>query len=290
MPTRRRLVWTAALVAAFVGSFSAVGASDLPVVFVGIPPQKFVVEQLAGRQVRVEVMLPPGASPATYEPTPRQMAALNGALIYFQVGVPFEDSVLSKVSRLMPRLEVVDCREGVTLVPMEGSDHGHGHDPLDPHFWLDPTAMEKLVETTARVLRETIPGTADDIEASLPRLISALKATDQQIAVELQPFIGRDILVFHPAYGYFTRRYGLVQIAIETEGKTPTARQLGKIVDGLSDRKTPAIVVQPQFSETAARRIADALGCELITLDPLAEDYLVNLEHMANEIAASMVN
>lgn len=289
MPPRRLLLWITALAAACFGTLPAAGASDLPVVFVSIPPQKFVVEQLADRRVRVEVMLPPGASPATYEPTPRQLAALNGAAIYFRIGVPFEDSVLSKVAALMPDLEVVDCRKGVTLVPMEGRDHGHGHGPLDPHFWLDPTAMAKLVETTARALKEAIPGSAGDIEASLSRLIAALEATDRRIAGQLRPFTGRDLLVFHPAYGYFTRRYGLVQIAIETEGKSPTARQIAAIVDGLNGRNAHAVFVQPQFSETAARRIADALGCRMITLDPLAEDYLVNLELMADTIAASMV-
>jgi len=290
VPTRRRLVWISCLAVLAFGSVFEVGASDLPIVFVSIPPQKFVIEKLAGEQVHVEVMLPPGASPATYEPTPRQMAALNGALIYFRIGVPFEGSVLSKVATLMPHLEVVDCRKGVTLVPMEGGDHGHEHGPLDPHFWLDPIAMEKLVETTARALRETFPRTTDEIDASLPRLVEELEATDRRIAAEMLPFKGRRLLVFHPAYGYFTRRYGLVQIAIETEGKTPTARQLAEVVGGLDDRDAHAIFVQPQFSVTAARRIADALGCRLIPLDPLAEDYLVNLEHMASTIAASMVN
>lgn len=289
MPTARLFVWITALAAAGLGSLPAAGTSEPPVVFVSIPPQKFVVEHLAEGRVRVEVMLPPGASPATYEPTPRQIAALNGAAIYFQVGVPFEDSVLSKVSTLMPDLEVVDCRKGVTLVPMEGRDHGHGHGPLDPHFWLDPTAMAKLVATTARVLSEVVPDSAGDIEASLSRLIAALDATDRRIAAELRPFAGRDLLVFHPAYGYFARRYGLVQIAIETEGKSPTARQIAEIVDGLSGRNARAVFVQPQFSEAAARRVADALGCRMITLDPLAEDYLVNLEIMADKIAASMV-
>jgi len=102
------------------------------------------------------------------------------------------------------------------------------------------------------------------------------------------PFRGRTLLVFHPAYGYFARRYGLVQIAVESEGKAPSSRQLAEIVDSLRDRNTPAIFVQPQFSQTAARRVADALGCQVVMLDPLAEEYLVNLESMAERIATAM--
>jgi zinc transport system substrate-binding protein len=286
----RSLCCIAAIVIAAGGSPTAAQASDLPVVFVSIPPQKFVVEQLAGQQVRVEVMLPPGASPATYEPTPRQMAALNGAVLYFQIGVPFEGPVLSKISTLMPDLEIVDCRRGITLARMEGGSDGHGHGPLDPHFWLDPTALATLAQTTARALRERVPGAAVGVNSSLPTLLRSIDETDLRIGKRLKPFAGRDLVVFHPAYGYFARRYGLVQIAVEAGGKAPSARQLAKIVERLQGRGAPAIFVQPQFSQTAAGRVADALGSRLIVLDPLAENYLVNLESMAEKIAAVLVS
>ncbi len=285
-----RLLSVAALVMAVLVSPPQARAADLPVVFVSIPPQKFVVEQLAGDLVRVEVMLPSGASPATYEPTPRQMAALNEAVVYFQIGVPFEGPVLAKISDLMPALEIVDCRQGIVLVPMEIGDDGHDHGPLDPHIWLDPMAMKTVASTTAWALGERMPGSAAGIESSLLRLLLAIDETDLRIGSKMKDFAGRDLLVFHPSFGYFTRRYELVQIAIEPGGKAPSARQLAEIVNSLRGRETPAIFVQPQFSQTAARRVADALGCQLVVLDPLAEDYLVNLENMADRIAAAMVS
>ncbi len=267
---------------------AAARSTDRPVVFVSIPPQKFVVEHLAGGQVQVEVMLPPGASPATYEPTPRQMAALTGADLYLQIGVPFEGPVLGKISTVAPGLEVVDCRQGIQLDPMENHDDDHGHGPLDPHIWLDPIRMKTVARTTARVLSEKFPAAAAGIERSLTGLLAAIDATDRRVQARLEPFKGRDLLVFHPAYGYFARRYGLVQRAVESGGKAPSSRQLAEIVDGLHDRNTPAIFVQPQFSQTAARRVADALGCQVVMLDPLAEQYLVNLETMADTIATEM--
>lgn len=287
-PTRRLLLWlTVAVVSAF-GLIPSVGASDAPVVFVSIPPQKFVVEKLAGDLVRVEVMLPPGASPATYEPTPRQIAVLNRALLYLQIGVPFEGPVLSKVSTIMPGLEIVDCRVGVTLAPIENGDDGHNHGPMDPHIWLDPAVMKMVARTTARALGATLPDAAAGIDEKLRRLLAAIDETDLRIEKTLKPFAGRDLLVFHPAFGYFTRRYGLVQVAVEAGGKAPSPRQLAEVVDSLSGRATPAIFVQPQFSQTAARRIADALHCQVVVLDPLAEDYLDNLEQMAARIAAAL--
>lgn len=273
-----------------IAVFFPAAAADLPLVFVSIPPQKYLADHLAGGHARVEIMLPPGASPATYEPTPRQMAALNGAVLYLQIGVPFEGPVLAKISTLAPGLEVVDCRQGVTLVPMEGGDDGHGHGPLDPHIWLDPMKMKTVARTTAGALSQRLPAAAAGIESRLAILLEAIDATDRRVAARLAPFKGRDLLVFHPAYGYFARRYGLVQDAVEAGGKAPSTRQLAEIVKGLGDRPTPAIFVQPQFSQTAARRVADALGCQVVVLDPLAEEYLANLETMAERIASAMVN
>jgi len=288
VPTPRLLPLAVVLLLAVAVSIPAATAAELPVVFVSIPPQKYLVEHLVGGHARVEVMLPPGGSPATYEPTPRQMAALNEAVLYFQIGVPFEGSILSRISTLGPSLQVVDCRQGITLVPMEGSDDGHGHGPLDPHIWLDPIRMKTVARTTATALSERVPAAAADINSLLPGLLEAIDEADRRVAARLAPFRERDLLVFHPAYGYFARRYGLVQIAVEAEGKAPSARQLAEIVKGLGDRPIPAIFVQPQFSQTAAQRVADALGCQVVVLDPLAEQYLANLEMMAERIATAM--
>lgn len=290
LPSQRFFRIAGALLMAIAGATHAVSAVDLPVVFVSIPPQKFLVEHLVGGHARVEVMLPPGASPATYEPTPRQMAALNAAILYFQIGVPFEGPVLAKIPTLAPDLEVVDCRQGISLVPMEGGDDEHGHGPLDPHIWLDPIRMKMVARTTARTLSEKVPAAAADIEGSLTSLLEAIDETDRRVEARLAPFKGRELLVFHPAYGYFARRYGLVQIAVEAGGKAPSARQLAEIVEGLGDRMTPAIFVQPQFSRTTAQRVADALGCQVVVLDPLAENYPANVETMAERIAAAMEN
>ena len=270
---------------ALLATATTVFATEPPTVFVSIPPQKFIVEHIAGDGVAVQVMLPPGASPATYEPTPRQMAALNRAVLYFQIGAPFEGPVVARISTLMPDLEIVDCRTGIILEAMDHAAHGHGTDHPDPHIWLDPNRMQIVARTMAAALHRAMPENATTIEENLNQLLTAIDSVDQRISSALAPFAGRDVLVFHPAYGYFTRRYNLVQIAVESEGKAPSARQLAKIVDGLGDQETAAIFVQPQFSQTTAQRLADALGCRLVELDPLAEDYLRNLEEMARRIA-----
>jgi zinc transport system substrate-binding protein len=257
-------------------------------VFVSIPPQAFLVEWLAGYLVQVDVLLPPGASPATYEPTAKQMAALDHAQLYLQIGAPFEGPILAKVSELMPELRVVDCRAGVELEPIGGGGHDHGAGLLDPHIWLDPQRMKIIASTTADALEALLPDEAPGIEERLATLHRAIDDTDARVAALLAPFAGRPLLVFHPAYGYFTRRYGLIQMAVEVDGKAPSARRLATVVDELRQQPVPALFVQPQFSRSAAERVANALDCELVELDPLAGDYLANLEIMADRIAGGL--
>jgi zinc transport system substrate-binding protein len=281
----------AGLALAAVGQAGApAGAADPEtVVFVGIPPLEFVVERLAGEFVTVEVLLPPGASPHTYEPSPRQMAALDRAALYLQIGVPFEGPFLDKVKSVVDELRIVDCRRGIELVPVEGGEaHDHGHDFLDPHIWLDPARMQQVAANAAQALKELLPERSPEIDRNLLALELALRETDRRVAEVLARHNGRTMAVLHPAYGYFARRYGLEQLAVEVEGKAPSARQLTAVVDRLENHPLRAIFVQPQFSKTAAQRIADALGCDLVELDPLAADYLANLERMAGRIAASL--
>jgi zinc transport system substrate-binding protein len=257
-------------------------------VYVSIPPQAFLVEQLAEDLVQVEVLLPPGASPATYEPTPRQMAALERSQLYLQIGAPFEGPLLAKISDLMPDLHVVDCRIGIELETIGEGGHTHESGSLDPHIWLDPQRMKIVATTTAMALRGLQPDEASIIDRRLAELLASMDASHRRVAELLATFEGRTILVFHPAFGYFTRRYGLHQSAVEVDGKAPTARGLARVVSDLGDHRARALFIQPQFSRTSAERVADALGCELVELDPLAGDYLVNLELMGERIAEAL--
>ena len=257
-------------------------------VYVSIPPQAYLVDALAGNLVQVDILLPPGASPATYEPTPKQMAVLDSAQLYLQIGSPFEGPILEKVAELMPELRVVDCRAGVELEPMDGSGHDHDAGLLDPHIWLDPRRMKIIASTTADALKALLPGEALGIKERLAVLHRAIDDTDERVAAVLAPFAGRTLLVFHPAYGYFTRRYGLIQMAVEVDGRAPSARRLTAVVGELRHQPVPALFVQPQFSRSAAERVANALDCDLVELDPLAGDYLANLETMADRIAGAL--
>ncbi len=280
------LSWLAAL----LFGIAPVQAAERPLVMVSIAPIKYLVEEIAGDFVDVEVLLPGGASPATYEPTPRQMVSLDRAQLYLQIGVPFEGPLLRKAAGLMPDLRIVDCRAGIELVPVAEGGHSHGAEYLDPHIWLDPQRMMIIAASTAEAIRALEPTASQTIGRNLDTLLQTIEDADRGAAALLGGFDGREVLVFHPAYGYFTRRYGLRQVAVEDEGKAPSARRLATIMQSVGGRDVPAIFVQPQFSTTAAQRIADALGCEVVELDPLAEDWPANIVKIATRIAAALEN
>ena len=148
--------------------------------------------------------------------------------------------------------------------------------------------MKTIADTTAKALQVLLPEEAPAIEERLATLHAAIDDTDKRVAEALAPFAGQTLLVFHPAYGYFARRYGLIQRAIEVDGKAPSARRLAMVVDEVRQQPVPVLFVQPQFSRAAAERVAAALDCQLVELDPLAGDYLANLETMAGRIVGAL--
>lgn len=290
--------WVTAAIAAaallIVGHGNCVDASGRPSVAVSILPQKEFVERIAGARVRVEVLVQPGQSPATYEPTPKQMTHLAEADLWIRIGVPFERSVLRNVADVAPQLRVIDGTDGIALRRMDdesipsdsrlGSEHVHR---LDPHFWLDPTLVKRHALTIADTLCDLSPIDCEHFESNFENFRHDLDAVDRRVAATLAPIAGRDLFVFHPAYGYFAGRYGLRQIAVEVGGKQPTSRQLAALIDAARASGIRALFIQPQYSGGSARAVADAMGVALVELDPLAAEYIKNLDTMAARIVAS---
>lgn len=296
-----------AIAALFVTCCSARAVPDqtVPAVrtFVSILPQRAFVQRIGGERVSVDVLVQPGQSPATYDPTPRQMAALGRAGLFFRIGVPFENGLLPRIRGSMPDLKIVDTREGVPLRVMEahghdGHDHAHEHtqehgaehaqEGRDPHIWLSPKLVMVQAHTICGALSEHDPEGKALYEANLRAFLIELDELDSRVAAILEPVKGGTMLVFHPSWGYFADAYGLEQWAIEVEGKTPGARQLAEIMDRAEEQGVKAIFVQPQFSRRAAEVVANAIRADVKAIDPLAEDYMVNLEAVARAVREAL--
>ncbi len=257
-------------------------------VAVSILPQKRFVEKLAGEEVRVLVMVGPGQSPATYEPTPKQMTALAGVELYFSTGLPFERIWLPRIQQACDGLQIVDPTRDIPRRVMT-SHHGHDHEgERDPHFWTNPRLVAHSLPALAEALAAANPASADLYRANADAFATELEALHQELAELLAPAEGRAFLVFHPSWGYFADAYGLRQLPIEIEGKTPGARSLAETIERARENGVKAIFVQRQFAGGAARAVADALDAELIPVDPLSEDYCDNLRLTARAFAEAL--
>lgn len=284
---------------------SAAATAARPVVAVTIPPQKWLVEKLAGDLVRVVVVVEPNANHETYQPTDRQASEVMRASVYFAIGLPLERTRWFEAVR--GRLRVVDCTVGVERRELEGHAHDHGHahdggndganshghvcsaDGRDPHIWTSPAALKVQARTMAAALAEIVPASSDAIRERLAGLERELDTLDASLRTTLAPCRGKAIFVFHPAWGYFTDAYALRQVAIEHEGKPPTDHELTELQRTARAEGASVVFVQPQISSKAADAVASAVNGRVEKIDPLAEDVPANLRKVAEAIAKGCV-
>ena len=273
-------------------------AAEKVSVFVSILPQRYFLERIGGDAVEVSVMVMPGASPATYEPTPRQMAGLTRAKAYFSIGVPFEKTWLPRIEAANPAMTVVHTDEGIHKQPIgghhhhegaadhehadhdhAGHDHGHHHGMLDPHIWLSPVLAKTMAGNICRGLSTVDPAHRAAYEANLEGLLRDIEALEGRMRAILDkvPANKRVFMVFHPSWGYFAKDFGLKQIPIEADGKEPSPRDLAKIVTEGREQGIDVVFVQPQFSDRSAKVIAAEMGARVVPLNPLAGDWADNM-------------
>jgi zinc transport system substrate-binding protein len=281
------------------GSGTAFSANAKLTLFASILPQRYFIERIAGDRAQVRIMVEPGASPATYEPKPRQMARLSEAAAYFAVGVPFERVWLSKIAVANPAMRVVHTDHGVEKIPM--TPHHHDMDPErhptemqtggipDPHIWTSPALVMLQARNIFTALVEIDPAHRRHYVKNYGSFIRELVDLDTRL---LQVFsrTGRlnRFMVFHPSWGYFADAYGLKQIPIEIEGKTPKPAQLAALVEHARQLNVRVIFVQPQFSTQSAQLIAREIGGRVVPADPLSPDWAENLKKQAEAFRAAM--
>lgn len=252
------------------------------IVFVSVPPQKYAAEKIGGDLIDVRIMVSPGASPATYEPRPSQMAALTKAKLYFAVGVPFEKAWLPRLVGRNQDLKVIHTETGLTVKADHDHDHSHGRGGLDPHIWLDPKLTKAAAAKMAAALIEIDPANQATYRANLAALQAEADNLDRRLTdlTAGRPRPAR-IMVYHPAWGYFCRAYGFTQLAVQREGKDPKPRQLAELIETARKLGVKTVFVQPQFSDRAARAIAKAVGGRVVPADPLNQDWAANLVRAA---------
>ena len=271
---------------------------------VSILPQKTFVEAIGGDKVNVSLMVKPGNSPHSYEPKPSQMKEIADADIYFAIDVEFENAWLPRFKSHNKNMKIVDLDEGITKIAIaehsadkdehheHEDDHGHhNHDDHkhkngDPHIWTSPSNVKIIAKNIFQALSKTDKKNKSYYEKNYKKFIDHISKTDKKIKKILSNVDkGAKFMVFHPAWGYFAKEYDLMQIAIESGGKSPKPKILQHLIKEAKEENVKAVFTAPEFSTKAAKTIADQLHIPVIKVSPLNPKWSQNLQKLAQAIA-----
>lgn len=303
--------------------FSTPGyAAERVEVFVSIAPIQWLVEKVGQERVNSHSLVSTGQEPHTFEPTPKQIGRLSQAKIWFTTGLQFEHQLYSRIENINKTLKIVDITGSISKLPMNGekyhddqanameAEHGHQdehqhadddgehgdvhhekaheHGEYDPHVWLSPPNLKIMADEIAKTLAAADKAAGDFYTKNAKALHEKLDAVHARITTLLQPYAGSSFFVYHPSFGYFADTYGLKQRAVEVDGKAPTPRQLKRLIEHARQKEMQVIFVQPQFDPKSADAIAQAIGGNVVPLNPLHGHVIENLMTMAENISSAM--
>ncbi len=284
----KKLIALYIIAAIFVACNSKNAKKEKPgnIITVSILPEKTFVEKIGGDDFVVNVLIPPGESPATYTLLPSQLKDISNSAIWFRIGyIGFEYSWKEKISETNPEMKVVNLSEGLDLIAAEhdeGGDHEHA-EGVDPHVWLSPALVKQMAKKILDELTLLKPEKSEVYKINYLRFVKEIDLLNVEIRNLLKDYAGRKIIVFHPSLTYYAREYGLEQYALETGGKEPTPQQLAAIVEIAKKENIKVIYIQSEFDREHARVFAEEIGGKIIQvrpLDPAWEENLKMITHI----------
>jgi len=259
-------------------------------VFVSIPPQKYVVEQIGGDLVEVTSLLGEGDNPHNFSASPGVIKKLSSAALYFQVELPFEKVIVEKIKDYKLALEFKSHDLGVKKLSSAGhhkcsSDCAHEtEEGVDRHFWVSALNAVVMAENTVQALSEKRPELKKQFLTNFNRFKKRFLAFHELNSKVLQHYAGRAFYVYHPAFGYFADEFGLQQKAVEVEGKKPSPRQLIKLIREAKSAGVKTVVTQNQFDQRAAAKVAAAIDGNVVEVNPLQEDLYQTLTKLTEAV------
>jgi zinc transport system substrate-binding protein len=255
------------------------------VVAVTIPPEQEFVERVGGDHVRVVLLVPQGADPHTYEPTPGVLADVAAADMYAAVGsgIEFELAWKDKIASLNPDMLVVDCSRGIDLI----SAVEDGEEGTDPHIWVSPKNAKVMVENIRQGLIEVDPENAETYSRNAEAYQEELDALDTEIAGALAESGVKKVMVYHSSWAYLARDYGFEEVPIESEGKEPSPQRIEDLITQAKEEQVRVIFASPEHSTRSAEVIADEIGGTVVLVSPLEKDFLENMRGVASAFAES---
>jgi zinc transport system substrate-binding protein len=250
-------------------AFSGIGsaAEKIPV-FVSVAPQKLFVQKIGREWVSVQVMVQVGANPATYEPKPKQMTDLSKTKAYFAIGVPFEDIWLDRISAANPEMKVVHTDRDVAKLPMAAHYHHDSDDAYGATGEHHEHGDHSKADANPHGLDPHIWLSPPLVKIQIRSILSTLKAIDP---------------LHQDAYEVNYRRFVAEIDQLDGRLRKTFEGHLGLRKEGIK-----VVFVQPQFSTKSARLVAKEIGGQVAFADPLAEDWAVNLQAVADRFNAAL--
>ena len=284
-------------------AFITILNASKPELTVNILPQKYFVEKIVKDKFEINVMVKPGSSPHNYEPKPSQMRSLVNSKAYFLVGDPFEQAWMDKFKQNAKNTLFIDTTKGIEKIEMEEHEHHdapkidtkhdehnhekHDHSGFDPHVWLDPLLVKIQAKNIYEAMVEIDSQNGDFYKTNYEEFIKELDALDENIKTILKPYKDKAFMVFHPSWGYFSKRYELEQISIELEGKEPKPNELIELISEAKKHDIKIVFVAPQFSQKSAKTISKNINANVVEIDPLSDNWKESMLDTANQIANS---
>ena len=264
------------------GSATAQPAGPKLKVAVSIFPLYDITRRIAGDRAEVLLILPPGKSEHGYDPTPQEIAKLDGAKLGVAVGLdmdPWAEQVMKsagdpKVLRVGDKVKTmpIDTKPiEDESAPKDPDDHDPEVGAADPHVWLDPDRMVTIAQAIAGELTAIDAAGKDTYEKNLAAVVASLKDLDGKLAARSKAWTKHTVVTFHGALAYYAKRYG-VRIGAVVEpiaGREPTAAYIAEVVEAIKKNKAAALFTEPQFDKAPGEMIAKEAGIKLGELDPV---------------------
>ncbi len=255
-------------------------------VIVSIAPLKPLVEGILGDDFEVVVLVPQGASPETFEPTPKQLREVESARFVFGTGLlEFEQELIHRVAR---NEQIINLSQGIDVIAGSCSHahHKHSHDHthgIDPHIWCSPKSLLKMTQNIYSAITAEMP---DSMKYKMTYNDLYIKIADlhKEVADKCWEEPHTAFMIYHPALTYLARDYGLKQIVIENEGKEPSAKHIANIIEQARQKGIKYVFYQSEFPASSVEIICKDINATAIEINPLAEDVVENIRHITTLI------
>ena len=260
--------------------------SEKPILTVTLEPLRYFTEAIAGNNYEVVSMVPKGSSPESYDPTPQQLVNLSKSQAYFRIGyIGFEQAWMKKLEANCPNMKVYDTSKGIDLIRDKGHWHGdHFHEGgVEPHVWNSTQNALIIADNIYQALCELDSTHQEDYQKRLDVLKQTIRQTDANVRTLVEN-ADSTFLIYHPALSYFARDYGLKQVSIEEGGKEPSPAQLKALIETCRNENVHTIFVQQEFDQRNAQLIANELGVNIVSINPLSYDWVKEMIRIAEAL------